>query len=232
MGEKAAEPEWLGYIIEARDRERARISRLLHDEVGQVLSAAGLQLDLLRMDCAQEPPLAARIAEAQKLLEQAVGQVRSLSYALNPAIVERAGLKGALEELIERSRKVFSGRLEFAWDGGLRLPGQAAEACYRIVELALENALRHSGAGRIEVRCRRQGPEAIVEIRDDGCGFAAGQAGRPGRGMGLRLMEHLARRGGLELSLASEPEKGTIVKAIYRLRERAAAGGQGRDRRG
>jgi signal transduction histidine kinase len=232
MGEKAGEPEWLAYIVEARDRERARISRLLHDEVGQVLSAAGLQLDLLRMDCAQAPGLAARIGEAQKLLEQAVGQVRSLSYALNPAVVERAGLKGALEELIERSRRAFSGTLEFAFDGELRLPGQAAEACYRIVELALENALRHAGAGRIEVRCRRRGPEVIVEIRDDGCGFAAAPAGPPGRGLGLRLIKHLARRGGLELFLASEPEKGTIVRAIYRSRQRAAAGGAGRGRRG
>ncbi|HYI94119.1 MAG TPA: histidine kinase dimerization/phosphoacceptor domain-containing protein, partial [Bryobacteraceae bacterium] len=76
--------------INARDVESNRVSRLLHDEVGQVLSAVGLLLDVLKLDYrSQIPELTERVHEIQKMLENAVQQVRSLSYDLNPSVVER-----------------------------------------------------------------------------------------------------------------------------------------------
>src|ERR1017187_8585006 len=85
-------------VMHAREQEGARVSRILHDEVGQVLSAIGLQLDLLRMDLHDKAAdNTKRILEIQKVLELSVGQVRDLSYELNPAIVERTGLQFALD---------------------------------------------------------------------------------------------------------------------------------------
>src|ERR1017187_7867549 len=93
-------------VMHAREQEGARISRILHDEVGQVLSAVGLQLDLLRMDLdEQSVETPSRIVDIQKVLEQAVGQVRDLSYELNPSVVERTGLQFALDRLVGRHRK-------------------------------------------------------------------------------------------------------------------------------
>src|SRR3954467_8002663 len=89
--------------INAREVESARVSKLLHDEVGQVLSAVGLQMDVLKLDYrGQIPEITERINEIQQILDTAVQQVRTLSYDLNPSIVERAGLHSALDRLIGR----------------------------------------------------------------------------------------------------------------------------------
>ena len=96
-----------------REQQEKRISSLLHDDMGQILSAAGLQLDVLRMDIEKEAPdIARRISENQKLLEQAVESVRKLSQELNPAVVERAGLEVALERLVESADQARKLRLE------------------------------------------------------------------------------------------------------------------------
>ena len=93
--------------INAREVESERVSRLLHDEVGQVLSAVGLHLDVLKLDFKEQAPeIVGRVHEIQQILDHAVKQVRSLSYDLNPAVVERAGLHAALERLVGEVRKL------------------------------------------------------------------------------------------------------------------------------
>src|SRR5208283_2411978 len=76
-------------LINERQREMTRVSRVLHDSVGQVLSAVGLQLDVMRMDFERAAPgIVARTAEIQQMLEAVIGELRELSYELNPSIVE------------------------------------------------------------------------------------------------------------------------------------------------
>ena len=100
--------------INAREVESARISRLLHDEVGQVLSAVGLQMDVLKLDSNRwHPEIAERIHEIQHMLDHAMQEVRALSYDLNPAVVERAGLQSALDRLVGRFRSIFKGQSAF-----------------------------------------------------------------------------------------------------------------------
>ena len=83
----------------------SRVSRLLHDDVSQVLSAVGLQLDAMRMDFRdQAPGVDGRATEIQELLEQAIEQLRDITNELNPSIVERAGLQFALDRLIGKVR--------------------------------------------------------------------------------------------------------------------------------
>ena len=99
--------------INAREVESNRVSRLLHDEVGQVLSAVGLLLDVLKLDyCKQVPDITDRVHEIQKMLDNAVQQVRALSYDLNPSVVERAGLQSALDRLVGRFRGNLQDRLD------------------------------------------------------------------------------------------------------------------------
>jgi signal transduction histidine kinase len=204
-------------VINQREQEYARISRLLHDQVGQVLSAVGLQLDVLRLDLqAQVPEIVGRTAEIQQMLEEAVTQVRALSFELNPAIVERAGLQFALDQLAGRFRKGFKGGLRLLFDSSVHLPLDASNALYKIAEFAIDNAVQHAGCTQIEVLMRPAQKSVIMEVRDNGRGFPYAQVRKQSPGLGLLLMEHYASQGGLEFSVRSTPGRGTIVRAGFR----------------
>ncbi len=204
--------------MNAREEEGARVSRILHDEVGQVLSAIGLQLDLLRMDLEEDVAHGSkRIAEIQKVLERAVGQVRELSYELNPSIVERTGLQSALDRLVGRQRKNFGGSIRLLFDCSVRLPLQVSTAMYKITEQALDNAVRHARAKRVEVHVKPAKHGIALEIRDDGAGFDVEDEAPETSGLGFALMRYHAAQAGFRFSVASIPEKGTIIRAIYRV---------------
>lgn len=212
--------------INAREVESNRISRLLHDEVGQVLSAVGLQLDVLKLDYkAQIPEIVERIHEIQHLLDNAVKQVRALSYDLNPAVVERAGLQAALDRLLGRYRQQFPGLLRFLYDPSVRVPLDVANAWYKIADLALENVVQHADAKKVEVHVRPVGKAAVLEIRDDGRGFSPDEAGAQTPGLGLLLMEHYASQTPIDVAIKSKPGKGTVVRCTY-------TGTTGEDRNG
>lgn len=204
-------------VMHARDQEGARISRILHDEVGQILSAIGLQLDLLRMDLKENVEAASqRIADIQRVIETAMDQVRDLSYELNPSIVARTGLPLALDRMVGRYRKSYAGSIRLLFDSSVRVPVEPATALYKIAEQALDNAVAHSGGAQIEILVKPARGGVALEVRDGGKGFSPDQGST---GLGLHLMKYQASQAGLEFSVASAPEKGTIVRAIYRAAE-------------
>ncbi|MCE5309909.1 MAG: histidine kinase [Acidobacteriales bacterium] len=203
---------------------RNRTSHVLHDEVSQVLSAVGLQLDVLRMDFAEShPEVAERTAEIQQLLEKAIDEVRNLSRNLDPSMVERAGLHSALNRLVGRVRDSTGVSVRLLTDPAARVAGEPADALYRIAEQALDNAVRHSGGAPVEILLRPSREGVVLEIRDLGIGFDVDQARSSCPGLGLILMEYQAMRAGLDLSVASAPGKGTIVKAVFRASEGISA---------
>ena len=201
--------------LNAQEAERARLARILHDEVGQGLSAAGLQLDLLRMDLEdQVPSISTRTAEVQQLLEQLMQRVREFSYELNPATVERNGLFAALDRLVGRIRREFPGTVRLMADSSLRLPPGLAIAFYKIAHEAVENAIRHSGctALQVQVKSTRQGP--ALEVRDNGKGFDPAEAAGCRLGLGMLIMQHCAEEAGLALSINSNGTQGTVIRAV------------------
>ncbi|MBI1898805.1 MAG: hypothetical protein HYZ57_07865 [Acidobacteria bacterium] len=203
--------------INAREVESARVSRVLHDEVGQVLSAVGLQLDVLKLDFRDRlPEIVKRTDEIQKMLDGVVQKVRALSYDLNPAVVERAGLQFALDRLVGRYREVFPGAIRFLYAASARVPLEVGNAWYKIAEHALANAVRHSQASRVELRVSSTAAEAVLDVRDDGTGFSLPEIRQRTSGLGLLLMEHYAALAGLALVIRSRPGKGTIVRTRYR----------------
>jgi signal transduction histidine kinase len=198
--------------------ESNRVSRILHDDVGQVLTGVGLLLDVLKLDLKKEiPEITDRINEIQKMLDQAVQQVRALSYDLNPSIVERAGLQLALDRLIGRYRDQFTGSLRYLYDCSMRVPTPVGNAWYKIAELALENALKHAEATRIEVHVRRARNRLALEVRDNGKGFSLLDAKINPRGLGLLLIEHHAASAPIAMEVKSAPGKGTTVRSFYDL---------------
>jgi signal transduction histidine kinase len=200
--------------LDRQQTERSKLARLLHDEVAQMLSAAGLQLDILRMDLADRvPEIGARTAEIQHLLDRVVKGIREASYKLNPDIVERAGLQPALDLVVGRFRKSFSGSLRLIYDSSARVPAAVGIAMERIAEEAVTNAIRHARCNQIEIIVKATRSGAALEVRDNGTGFDYPSAVRRADGLGLLLMEYWATKAGLRLFVAQNHDGGVTVGA-------------------
>ncbi len=196
--------------IHNREMDAARIARILHDQVGQVLSAVGLQLAVLRMDFAEKAPeLGPRTSEIQDMLEQAMSQVREVSYELNPNIVERTGIAYALDRLVGRYRQAMTASMRANVPPGVHIKSPLANAFYRVADLALDNVSRHSGASQVEVSLKNGSQGPSLEVRDNGSGF---DPEAPSSGLGIQLMKHHAYQAGGIFVVQSFPGKGTIVK--------------------
>src|SRR5579862_6734138 len=155
----------------------SRVSRLLHDDVSQVLSAVGLQLDAMRMDFREQAPgVDGRATEIQELLEQAIEQLRDITNELNPSIVERAGLQFALDRLIGKTRAGFIGTLRLHFDPSLRVPTILAKAFYKIADCALDIARANPGCSLIDIQVKRAQGEYVLEITDNGPVDSSGAA--------------------------------------------------------
>jgi len=199
--------------LRAREYERSTMAKFLHDRVGQNLSAAGLHLDLLRMDLeAVSPESGASIGEIQQLLEAIMEEVREFSYELNPAMVERAGLRTALDRLIGKLRGRYAGAVRLIFDPSIKIAPQVGSAMYQIAQEAIGNALQHSGCSLIEiaVKSSRMGPS--LEVRDNGSGFDPADVLGGRRGLGLLTMEHFAAEAGLDFVVESNRDQGTVVR--------------------
>jgi two-component system, NarL family, sensor histidine kinase NreB len=207
--------EKLVALINEREREQARVSRILHDRASQVLSAVGLQLDVLRMDFREQAPgIVQRTAEIQTMLEGVIEELRGLSYELNPSVVERAGLAFALERLVGRFRESAPGSIRLAAERDVRISTHQGTVLYKIAEFALDNAVQHADFRTAEVLFRLARDRAVLEVRDDGAGFAVHETElRSQGGLGLLLMRYYASQNGIRLTIHSGRGKGTIVKA-------------------
>jgi signal transduction histidine kinase len=191
----------------------SRVSRLLHDDVSQVLSAVGLQLDAMRMDFRdQAPGVDGRATEIQELLEQAIEQLRDITNELNPSIVERAGLQFALDRLIGKVRAGFPGTLRLHFDASLRVPTILAKAFYKITDCALDLARATPGCSLIDVHVKRAQGEYVLEIWDNAP--VSDPASAP---LGQLLMDYYASKNHVTLSTERVPGQGSTIRASFPL---------------
>jgi signal transduction histidine kinase len=197
--------------VGAKQEELERVARVLHEDVGQVLTVTGLHLGILRQD---NPALGDRVDEIQQLLERAIIDVRQLSYQLNPGMVPRSGLRYALDTLIGRIRDKTEVNVRFLMDSRVHVPMPVAVALFDIAEQALGNAMQHSGATKIEVVLQPANEHIRLEIRDNGRGFDPDSI--VNCGLGFVWMDYKARQAGLSLSVESAPGAGTIVQVMYK----------------
>ncbi len=192
----------------------ARVSRLLHDDVSQILSAVGLQLDAMRMDFREEAPgVDGRASEIQELLEQAIEQLRDISNELNPSIVERAGLQFALDRLAGTARANFSGTLRLHFDASLRVPTILAKAFYKMAECALETAMAAPGCSLIDIYVKPSHGEYVLEITDNG----SADPDPDSEPLGRLLMDYYASKSHVTLKIQRTPGKGTVIRASFPL---------------
>jgi signal transduction histidine kinase len=193
----------------------ARVSKLLHDDISQALSAVGLQLDALRMEfSSQAPGIDQRATEIQTILEHAIERLRELSNELNPAIVDRAGLQIALDRLKGKTRENFPGNIRLHFDSAARIPSAIAKTFYKISECAVHNALRRPKCSLIDIQVKRSHGEFVLEISDNG---RVEETSSRELSLSQLLMDYYASQATLKIH--SSPEKGTVIRAAYPIQE-------------
>lgn len=190
-----------------------RVARLLHDDVSQILSAVGLQLDAMRMDFREQAPdIESRAGEIQTMLEEVIGQLRDISNQLNPSVVERAGLQFALERLAEKTLSKYPVVIRLFFDPGVHVPIAIAKTFYKIAEFALEAALSRPGCSMINVQVKRSQGRFVLEVHDNGNMEPAGANGVP---LQRQLMDYYAIENHVALEIKSSPHEGNIVRAGF-----------------
>lgn len=193
--------------ISEQESALARVSRLLHDDVSQILSAVGLQLDAMRMDFRNEAPgIEARAGEIQTMLEQVIEQLRDISNELNPSIVERTGLQFALDRLAGKVRERFSGTLRLQLDPATLVPTLIAKPFYQIAECAVDIAMERPGCSFVDIKLKRAQGEFVLEVRYDGTAEDSQLS------FDRLRMDYYATKGNVALDV-NDSSAGTVVRA-------------------
>ncbi|MEO8657367.1 MAG: histidine kinase [Bryobacteraceae bacterium] len=196
-------------LLRAQENERRALARELHDEVGQSLSAILMETE--SAECAHQPgSVREHLASIRTLAERTVNQVRDLALLLRPSMLDDLGLKPALNwHAREASKRTGRNIIVSADDAIDRLPEEHQTCIYRLVQEAVNNAVRHANARTVEVGVHCDRTKVTVTVKDDGAGFDT----RFTRGLGILGMEERVRRLGGHLNISSGQGKGTIVQA-------------------
>ena len=158
----------------AREQENSRISRELHDELGQNLTSLKMDLAWLESNCpADNGKLMRTLAAMRSVLDSTVAATRRISADLRPLMLDDLGLLAALEWLAEETARRHGFTVELAVDeASANLAEPLASQVYRIVQESLTNAGRHAAAQRVRVTLRTIGPEVLLDVEDDGRGLS------------------------------------------------------------
>lgn len=200
-------------ILGAHEAERKRIARELHDDTGQALTSILVRLRLLERTV-QDEDVRRSIAELRELTSGALDAVRRMAVDLRPAALDDLGLVPALRSYVERFSRHWGLQVEFTAEGlQRRLPASVELVIYRVVQEALSNVAKHSGAERASVSLARRNNVVTAMVRDNGHGFDEGEVQKAGGGLGLfGMRERLALVGG-SLQIDTTRGSGTLVTA-------------------
>ncbi len=204
-------------LIAMQDEERRRIARELHDGLGQELTAAKMIVDGILLQDAHDSVGKNAAADASGLIDRAIQQVRSISHLLHPPLLDEVGLLSALRWFLEglTKRSGIETFLDVEPTDFPRLPSEVETAVFRIIQEALNNVFRHSGAKNGWITVRQRNGQLTVTVRDDGKGVEENvMEFRPDSiGMGLGGMRQRVKEFGGELKLNSA-KPGTVVEVV------------------
>ncbi len=203
-------------LISVQESEKRNISRELHDEIGQMLTA--IKIDVQRMKDGGNPVETAELADdCTRLVENTISVVRNLSLELRPAIIDDLGLAASLRWYLDKfhQRTGIKVKTEFK-KSHYELPPECAITLFRICQEALTNIAKHSEAGYVKVALNQDKSFVVLTVEDDGKGFdtqkALNQAAR-GKSLGLISMQERAELIGGRFSIKSIKGSGTVMKA-------------------
>ena len=194
-------------LIRAEEEERARVSRELHDGLGQLIAALTLELEAMRVSAPES--LQPRIDDVRTLANQIGTDIRRMSHELRPAILDELGLHDALSALVRRMSRPPRLTVELSVRGNLIvLPADVRLTAYRIVQEALTNVVRHSGAARAEVNVDLDAHALRIAVADDGKGVDASN-----EGFGLTGLRERVEAIGGSLRIGPAEQGGALVAA-------------------
>ncbi len=198
-------------LVGAQEEERQRVALELHDSIGQVLTSVSLFVSDLeeRVDEGLRP----RVDRIRDIVSGAIVDTRQLVWSLRPPELERLGLVAALAHLVENAQGHGAVAVDLhAEIGDLRLPPEVETVVFRILQEALNNAVKHARAASISVVVGRRNGSLISMVEDDGRGFDQGIVATYDGGLGLIGMRERAELVGGALVVESSEGKGTVVR--------------------
>jgi len=200
-------------LVQAQEAERKSISRELHDEVGQTLTALRMELrSLQELRTAPKAEFDEHVDGAKQLTEQSIRALKDMAMGLRPSMLDDLGLGSAVQWQARQFSKHTGIPVNVDVDGiPPGLPERHRTCVYRVVQEALTNSARHAHAKTIRVDVAAKSGQLSVAVKDDGVGFDPAQV--RGRGLGLIGMQERVMELGGELTLASQSLKGTAVLA-------------------
>ncbi len=197
-------------LEKAREEERARVARDLHDDIGQILTAVKMELAWIGRHLAgRQQELLSRIDGAVKLINDGMGSVRTICTRLRPSVLDDLGLGAAIEwQALEFSKRTgIACRLSLPANR-LGLSNDQATTFFRIFQECLTNISRHANAQALEVSLKKENEDVVMVVKDDGRGFREAE---PTSSLGILGMKERAQACGGELLIDSFPGKGTSV---------------------
>jgi PAS domain S-box-containing protein len=205
-------------ILEIQENERRHIARELHDEIGQSLTAVKINLEtILRLP--NTTTVEPHVVESIAIVERVLQQVRAISLDLRPSMLDDLGLESALRWYLGRQVERAGLTLEFTADLlNVQLPPEVGTACFRVVQEALTNIVRHARARHVCLELRQRGSTLRLNISDDGIGFDPHEAqarAAHGASLGLVGMHERVLLAGGELIVEAAHGRGTTIRAHF-----------------
>ena len=202
--------------VKVQEEERRHLARELHDEIGQALTAAKINLQAAMEE--SDPAKSKRIHETAAILERLLSQVRQISLNLRPSMLDDLGLVPALRSLLDEQGRRASVAVRFsAKNMPDNLDPEIQTTCFRIAQEAITNAVRHASATQIQVDLHREDGSLRLRVHDDGRGFEMPPPQSQTIGLGLLGMKERAALVGGRTRITSAPGKGTTVDATLPL---------------
>ncbi len=199
-------------LISTQESTLRHISRELHDEFGQVLTAIGSMLGRAGKHAPEGSPLRQDLKEVQEIAQSTLNNIRTLSQALHPVLLEEAGLESTLDWYIPTVGRQTGLALHYEKTGqAFPVEMSAGVHIYRVLQEALNNVSRHSGASDAWIRLKFSSDALELEVEDHGKGFVADKMQR---GIGLVAMRERAELIGGTLAISPRPLGGTKVRLL------------------
>ncbi len=204
------------HMMKVEEEERRRISRELHDEVGQSLLVARLYLEMGQGMVPQSNKRAhEKLADTREVLEATIVEMRRLIAALSPSVLQTLGLPASIRQFVKNLGRSFPGRIRLRMEELEELPEEVPEGArimlYRLVQECFTNAVKHSSAKNVSLQLSRRNGSVRMKMQDDGVGFDIDAAARKRDSFGLTGMrERVALLGGA-IDINTSPGKGTKV---------------------
>lgn len=200
-------------LIEAEERERRRVSELLHDDLQQLLASAKFHLEGARLSASPAPSL----SRAEGLLKESIDKSRRLSHELSPPVLHHADFLEALSWLSRHMATQFGLEIELDAETGFRIPNTPLKMfLFRAVQEFLFNVVKHAGVKSAKITLSSSVKGAVISVTDRGKGFSPEnlEQTRSEAGLGLRSIRERANYMGIRLFIESAPEKGSAFTLV------------------